>query len=86
MPVHDPNIASQTQSIITTISSNDDRPIDEEQINSECSICHAAHVLLVLAPEGFTFNFYSARQYDGRELALFTSREADITHPPIISI
>jgi cytochrome c5 len=85
-PVHDPEAVSQTQLKTVVIANNDEAPLDEEQMNSECSICHAAHVLLVLAPEGFTFKMYSSRQYDGKSQDMLPSHMDDITHPPIILI
>lgn len=77
---------SQMQIINTVITSDDHIPSDEKQINSECSICHAAHVLLVYAPENLAFSLYSGLQYYGRERDVFTSHIGDIIHPPIISV
>ena len=85
-PVHEPDLVSQTQSNIQVIANNDGVPSDEEQLGSECSICHAAHVLIVLSPEGFAFNIFTSRQYDGKSNDLLPSHIDEVIHPPIILI
>ena len=85
-PVNDAIATSQTLSITSVITGDDNLPIDDTQMGSECGFCHAVHVLLVLAPEGFALNIYSARQFEGIALDMLPSLMDDIPHPPIILI
>ncbi len=86
LPIHSPDSVSQTQVVAVVMNSDEDTPSDEKQMNSECSICHAVHVLVILAPEAISFSLYSSRQYDGREQNMLPSPLDDIAHPPIILI
>ena len=85
-PVHDTNAVMQSLSLTTLVSSPDDTPSDDEQINSECNICHAAHVLLLFTSEQNEAKINLSNHYDGKAHALLPSHIDDISHPPIILI
>jgi len=84
--VEDTKVISQTQVIAAVMTLDDNLPQDDTQLGSECNFCHAVHVLLVLAPEGFAFNIYASRQYDGSEQDMLSSPMDDVPNPPIILI
>jgi len=86
VPVDEPILASQTLSIATVITSDDDIPLDETQMGSECGFCHAVHVLLALAPEGFALNIFPNLQFGGLAHDMLPSPLDEITYPPIILV
>ncbi len=85
-PVHDPSSDVQVQSILVAHVENDKKPVDDQQINSECNICHAAHILVVFAPSGTELNLFHGEQLHADFQGVLTSRNDDIIHPPIILI
>ncbi len=85
-PVSAANEASQTLVFTSETVQNDHLPQGDTQMDAECHFCHAAHVLLVIAPENFAFNIYSTPQFDGFAQDMLPSLIDDIAHPPIISI
>ena len=79
-------LIEQEQSVNLVSADNDHLPADEQQAASDCNICHGAHVLLLIAQEGFSFNLYSGRTTNAENSTLHPSPLDDIPHPPIILI
>ncbi len=76
----------QEQSVNLVSADNGSLPADDQQTVSDCSICHSAHVLLLLAQDGFSFNLYTGRTTNVGASTLHPSPLDDILHPPIILI
>jgi len=79
-------VTAQTQSVNLVSADNGQLPTDDQQAVSDCSICHGAHVLLLLAQDGFSFNLYTGRATNTGGSTLHPSPLDDIPHPPIILI
>lgn len=85
-PIHDPSANTQVQSVLVLQAEDERQPLDDQQINSECSICHAAHILVVFVSADTELNLFAGKQFLADFKGVLTSRNDDITHPPIILI
>ena len=85
-PIHNLGVDVQVQSILVAYADDEKNPSGDEQIKSECSICHAAHILMVFASSGIELNLFSGALQHADVENILASRHEDIPHPPIILI
>lgn len=83
-PVHDLSADVQVQSVLVVHVNDEKQPVDGQKMKSECSICHAAHILVALPATGVALNFFSNKQFHADISDALASRIDEITLPPIL--
>lgn len=82
-PVHDPSADIQVQSVLVVQMDEEKSPVDGQKMKSECSICHAAHMLVALPVSDIALSFHSRPRFHVDSGDSLASHIDDISHPPI---